>query len=86
MRGLLALLALISLAYAVPKYLEDCLESALDLKKALEKAEPYTGKVYKAYLSKRKKTGECLYKIKGVKGTAVLDATTGELVNFFKRR
>lgn len=60
-----------------------CLELAVDAKVALENAEEFTGKVYKLYLTKRR-SGDCLYKIKGEKGTAIVDALTGKVVKFFK--
>jgi len=72
--------------FGTPKYLKECIDKALDLTEAVRGVEHLTGKVYKVYLSKRRRTGECLYKIKGLEGTAVVDAETGELVKFFKKR
>lgn len=71
------------ISQAVPWYLKECLEVAVDAKIAIKNAEKYTGKVYKLYLTRRS-SGECLYKIKGEKGTAVVDALTGKVVKFFK--
>jgi len=68
---------------AVPWYLKECLKVAVDAKVALEDAEKYTGKVYKLYLTRRS-SGDCLYKIKGEKGTAIVDAVKGKVVKFYK--
>ncbi|NPA32475.1 MAG: hypothetical protein GXO04_02485 [Aquificae bacterium] len=72
--------------FAQPKYLKECLPKAIDAETAIKSVKEFTGKVYKVYLTRRKKTGECLYKIKGTEGTAVVDATTGKLVKFYKKR
>ncbi|HID65591.1 MAG TPA: hypothetical protein EYP32_01425 [Aquificaceae bacterium] len=76
----------VSILSAQPWYLRDCIEKVIDAKIALDIAERYTGKVYKLYLTKRKSTGECLYKIKGLKGTAIVDGFTGKLIKFYKKR
>ncbi|NPB07614.1 MAG: hypothetical protein GXN96_01645 [Aquificae bacterium] len=79
-------LLLVGLSFGVPKYVKECLGRAIDLTEAVREVEHLTGKVYKVYLSRRKRTGECLYKIKGTQGTAVINAETGELVKFFRKK
>lgn len=81
----LALLTL-SISFSIPRYLQDCLANAVPIGDFIYTVESYTGKAYKVYLKKRKKTGKCLYTVKGERGTAVVDAETGEIVKFYKRR
>ena len=76
----------ISISFSVPRYLRDCLENAVPIGDFIYTVESYTGKAYKVYLKKRKRTGKCLYTVKGERGTAVVDAETGEIVKFYKRR
>jgi hypothetical protein len=46
----------------------------------------HTGKVYNVKLYKKKKTGECLYSVRGVRGYATVDALTGEVIRFTRRK
>ncbi|WP_461832555.1 hypothetical protein [Aquifex sp.] len=78
-------LTLLGFLFAQPWYLKDCINKVVDGEVAIREAKPYTGKVYKLYLTKRRQTGECLYKVKGVKGTAVIDGISGKLIKFFKK-
>ncbi len=76
----------ISISFGVPRYLKDCMDKAIHIGDFIYSVESYTGKAYKVYLRKRKKTGKCLYTVKGERGTAVVDAETGEIIKFYKRR
>lgn len=81
----LALLIWVGVSFGVPNYLSDCVDRAVPIGEFIHRAESYTGKAYTVYLKKREETGECLYTVKGKKGTAIVNAETGEVVKFFKR-
>ena len=83
---LFAMLLFISVAFSTPRYLKECMEKAIHIGDFIYSVESYTGKAYKVYLKKRKKTGKCLYTVKGERGTAIVDAETGEIVRFYKKR
>ena len=75
-----------SIALGVPRYLKDCVEIAVPIGDFIYSVEDYTGKVYKVYLKKSRRTKKCYYTVKGVRGTAIVDAETGEVVKFYKKR
>ena len=75
-----------SSVFSVPHYLKDCVEIAVPIEDFIYNVESYTGKVYKVYLKKSRRTRKCYYTVKGVRGTAIVDAKTGEVVKFFKKR
>ncbi len=80
----LAILLLVSMSWA--SSWQSCVEGAVDLEKAVKNAVPHTGKVYAVKLYLKKKTGECLYSVRGIKGYATVDASTGEVIRFTKRK
>ncbi len=65
---------------------ERCIGDSVNIRKAIDNARPHTGKVYSVKLYLKKKTGECLYSVRGVNGYATVDAKTGEILRFTKRR
>lgn len=77
---------MISFSFPVPRYLKDCIKDAVPIGDFIYTVETYVGKAYKVYLKKRKKSGRCLYTVKGERGTAILDAKTGEIIKFYKKR
>ena len=79
-------LCFFGLAFSVPKYLKDCVENSVHIGDFIDSVESYTGKAYKVYLKKQRRTGKCLYTVKGERGTAIVDAETGEIVKFYKKR
>ena len=79
-------LCLLGFSFSVPRYLKDCVENSVHIGDFIDSVEAYTGKAYKVYLKKRKRTGKCLYTVKGERGTAIVDAETGEVVKFYKKR
>ncbi len=85
MRLIYTLLLVGGFCFPVPYYLKDCVEKAVPIGDFIYNVESYTGKAYKVYLKKRRRTGKCLYTVKGVKGTAIVDAETGEIIKFYKR-
>ncbi len=78
LRVFLAASLVISIAYGW----EDCVSRAVSINAAINKAVEHTGKVYSVKLYKKKKTGECLYSVRGTKGFATVDALTGEVIRF----
>ncbi|MDQ7039069.1 MAG: PepSY domain-containing protein [Aquificota bacterium] len=63
-----------------------CLEGAIGMLRAVEIAEEHVGKPYKVWISRSRRTGECFWKVKGIKGYVILDAKTGEVVRFYRSR
>ncbi len=64
----------------------DCVLNAIDMERAISIAREHTGKPYKAWISKSKRTGECFWKVRGTEGYVILEATSGELVRFYRNR
>ena len=80
----LTLLLAISLSWAYSW--QNCVEGAVGVETAVKNAASHTGKVYAVKLYLKKKTGECLYSVRGLKGYATVDANTGEVIRFTKRK
>ncbi len=57
----------------------------LNLEDASRQASQFVGKVYSVNLSKSKK-GECYYRIRGSEGTALIDADSGKLIRFYRKK
>ncbi len=85
MKRLLTLSLLVAIAFGNPSYLA-CLEESIEIERALEIARQHSGKPYKAWISRSKRTGECFWKVKGTEGYVILDAKTGEIVRFYRNR
>jgi len=78
---LLILLLLAGLSYGYDR----CYPS-LPMEEAVVIAKEYTGMVYYAKLSYRKRCDCCVYRIKGMKGVVEVDADTGKVVKFTRYR
>jgi len=64
----------------------DCVREAIDMEQAVGIAREYTGKPFKAWISLSKRTGECMWKVRGTKGYVIIDALNGEIVKFYRNR
>jgi hypothetical protein len=76
------ILAILILALSVNA--EEC-KSDLSVSKVEDIASPYVGTIRSVKLSKSRK-GECYFKVYGDKGYATIDANSGELLKFTKKR
>ncbi len=82
MREFILLLSLfLGMSYAY----ERCYPS-LPMEEAVVIAKEYTGEVYYAKLSYRKRCDCCVYRIKGMRGVVEVDADTGKVVRFTRYR
>ncbi len=80
----LTLSLLLGISYAGIPY--DCVRHAIDMEKAISIAREHTGKPFKAWISRSRKTGKCFWKIRGMKGYIMLDANSGEIIKFYRNR
>ena len=78
------LLAVFSYSYGGGFY--ECVRNAISIQKAVTIAKVHTGKPYKVWVSKSKRTGECFWKIKGTRGYMVLRADDGEIIKFYRNK
>jgi hypothetical protein len=84
MRTLFALYLITSVVFG-GSYL-DCVQESIEIERALEIARQHSGKPYKVWISRSKRTGECFWKVKGTEGYVILDAKTGEIIRFYRNR
>jgi len=81
--GLIFLLSFI--IYSVGISYERCYPS-FPMEEAIVIAREYTGMVYYAKLSYRKRCDCCVYRIKGIKGVVEVDADSGKVIKFTRYR
>ena len=79
-----AAILLLTLGFSFSRDFWDCVQEAIDIEDALEKARPQVGKVYRAQLKVSQRSGDCYWSIRGTEGYLSIDALSGE-VRFFKR-
>ncbi len=84
MKMLIILLIAISIVYS--RDWKSCLYGSISIERAISIAKSYVGKPYKAWISKSKRTGECYWKVRGTEGYVILDAKSGELIKFYRRK
>ncbi len=84
MRNFLSVLGIVSISFG-SSYL-DCMRDSIEIERAIEIARQHSGKPYKVWMSKSKRTGECYWKVKGIEGYVIMDAKTGEIIRFYRNR
>ncbi len=83
-RFVLAFVFSLSFLYGAPY--EGCLRYAIPIERAIEIAKRHVGKPYKVWIGMSKRTGECFWKVKGTEGYLILQASSGEVIRFYRNR
>lgn len=79
------IIALVLPFIALPSLASECRES-LPLHKVESTAKNYVGHISSVKLAKDKRENICVYRISGENGYVVIDANSGELLRFSKRK
>lgn len=79
------IIALIITLMTLPSIASECREG-LPLYKVESTAKNYVGQISSVKLTKDKKENICVYRISGENGYVVIDANSGELLRFSKRK
>jgi len=83
MRWILLILP-ISLSFA--QSAKDCVVRSVSIEQAIEVARKHVGEPFKAWITYSKRTGYCMWKVKGTDGYVILDARNAEVVRFYRTR
>ncbi|MCX7760213.1 MAG: PepSY domain-containing protein [Hydrogenothermaceae bacterium] len=73
------------LSFFVISHASECV-SNLSISHVESTAKSFVGSIESVKLAKDKRENICVYKVKGENGYVVVDASTGEVLKFYKKR
>ena len=73
-------------SFAFAQSSSDCVLRSVPIEQAIEIARKHVGEPFKAWVSYSKRTGYCMWKVKGTGGYVILDARNGEVIRFYRSR
>lgn len=79
-----SLAMIMTLSIAVGNPVENCARSSIPIEDAIRSSREYVGEPIKAWLSYSKRSGSCLWKVRGTKGYIIIDGKNGEMVKFYR--
>lgn len=79
-------IVLLIVSVAFSQSARDCVVRSVPIEQAVEVARKHVGEPFKAWVTYSKRTGYCLWKIKGTEGYVILDARNAEVIRFYRSR
>ena len=81
---LLTVVFLVSVAFS--QSARDCVVRSIPIEQAIEVARKHIGEPFKVWMTYSKRTGYCMWKVKGTRGYVILDARNAEVIRFYRSR